>query len=305
MKYLMYCLRFPAGVHFGEKTLDESKYSFSADTLFSALYIEALKHGEDMADWLYQKACSGETLFSDAFPYIGETYYLPKPLRRVETSDAQGDSGIKKAFKSLTHIPMDEMEKYMRGDLDPISEKKKLGNLGKRYLKTSGAIHGKAETEPYHVGVYYFNSGCGLYFIVKLADEQDEDRIYELLDSLSFSGIGGKRASGLGRFEINGMRELDPQDFERAGKCYMSLSISLPRESEMEAALCHAQYQVQKRSGFVASFEYAPEFRKKRDIFLLSAGSCFEGNFQGDIYDVSDGGRHPVYRYAKPIFWTL
>ena len=24
--------------------------------------------------------------------------------------------------------------------------------------------------------------------------------------------------------------------------------------------------------------------------------------FAGDIYDVSEGGKHPVYRYAKPIF---
>ncbi len=305
MKYLMYSLRFPAGVHFGEKSLDESRYSFSADTLFSALYIEALKSGEELAGWLYQKAASGGILFSDAFPYIGETHYLPKPMKRVETSDHQGDSGIKKAYKSLTHIPMDDMGKYMRGELDPIYEKNKLRDLGKRYLKTSAAIHGREETEPYHVGVYYFHHDCGLYFIVGLADEADQDQIYDLLDSLSFSGIGGKRSSGLGRFEIKNMRELDSQRFEREGDAYMSLSISLPKESEMEGTLRHAQYQVQKRGGFVASFDYAPEYRKKRDIFLFGAGSCFVQRFQGDIYDVSDGGKHPVYRYAKPIFWTL
>jgi len=301
----MYCLRFPAGVHFGERSLEESGYSFSADTLFSALYIEALKYGRDVAEWLLQKTCSGEILFSDAFPYMGETYYLPKPLKRVEVSDTQGDSKIKKAFKALPYIPMEQMGSYMAGELDVVWEKRKLGNLGRRYVKTSAAIHGREETEPYHVGVYYFNDGCGLYFIVKLADEPMENQMYDLLDSLSFSGIGGKRTAGLGRFEIDKIQALDPQNFQRKGKAYMSLSISLPREHEMEKVLHHAQYQVQKRSGFVASFEYAPEYRKKRDIFLFSAGSCFEQDFQGDVYDVSEGGSHPVYRYAKPIFWTL
>lgn len=305
MKYLMYCLRFPVGVHFGEKSLDESRYSFSADTLFSALYMEALKHGEDMASWLLKKVCAGEILFSDAFPYIGETYYLPKPLRRVEVHDTQGDSRVKKAFKSLAYIPMRQMESYMKGDFDAISEKQKLGNLGKGYVKTSAAIHGMEETEPYHVGVYYFNDGCGLYFIVKIADEQDEDGVYDLLDSLSFSGIGGKRTSGLGRFELDKVKALDSLKFERKGSVYMSLSISLPKEEEMEKALHNAQYQVQKRGGFMASFEYASENRKKKDLFLLSSGSCFEQVFQGDVYDVSDGGNHPVYRYAKPIFFAL
>ncbi len=305
MKYLMYCLRFPVGVHLGEKSLDESRCSFCADTLFSALYMEALKHGADMAAWLLGKACSGEILFSDAFPYMGDTYYLPKPLRRVEAHEAKGDSVIKKAFKSLAYIPMKQMESYMKGDFDAIAEKRKLGNLGKGYVKTSGAIHGMEETRPYHVGAYYFNDGCGLYFIVKIADEQDVNQIYDLLDSLSFSGIGGKRTAGLGRFELDRLQTLDSFDFERKGNTYMSLSISLPKENEMEKALYHAWYQVQKRGGFVASFEYASENRKKKDLFMLSAGSCFETVFQGDVYDVSDGGNHPVYRYAKPIFLPL
>ena len=34
---------------------------------------------------------------------------------------------------------------------------------------------------------------------------------------------------------------------------------------------------------------------------MIKAGSCFPQKLNGDICDVSDNGRHPVYRYGKPI----
>lgn len=83
---------------------------------------------------------------------------------------------------------------------------------------------------------------------------------------------------------------------------HLLLSTALPKEDELSEALDGASYKLIKRSGFVASTEYAPESRKKRDLYVCSAGSCFQHCFKGDIYDVSDGGNHSVYRYAKPLF---
>ena len=40
MKYYMFRLSFPYGVHFGDGNLDSSNMTFHADTLFSALFIE-------------------------------------------------------------------------------------------------------------------------------------------------------------------------------------------------------------------------------------------------------------------------
>ena len=37
-------------------------------------------------------------------------------------------------------------------------------------------------------------------------------------------------------------------------------------------------------------------------MYVFAAGSCFKNEFEGDIYDVTNGGSHPVYRYAKPLF---
>ena len=82
----------------------------------------------------------------------------------------------------------------------------------------------------------------------------------------------------------------------------MLLSTALPREEELDAALEDSSYLLQKRAGFVFSETYAPELRKKKDLYTMQAGSCFKSRFQGDIYDVGMGGAHPVYRYAKAMF---
>ena len=82
----------------------------------------------------------------------------------------------------------------------------------------------------------------------------------------------------------------------------MSLSISLPKDDEIEKVCTEVQFQLIKRSGFVNSMTYADTFRKKKDFYGFVAGSCFKIPYQGDIYDVSIYGKHPVYRYAIPIF---
>lgn len=85
----------------------------------------------------------------------------------------------------------------------------------------------------------------------------------------------------------------------------MSLSCSLPKYNELETVLEGASYLLQKRSGFVVSDKYSEEPLRKRDLYILKAGSCFRTIFEGDIYDVSDGGTHAVYRYAKPLFMEV
>ena len=96
MKYYMFRLSFPYGVHFGDGNLDSSNMTFHADTLFSALFIEAVKSGEQVAQQLLENTKKGNVVLSDAFPYIGDTYYLPKPLVYIQRNE---DVGL-----SLIHI---------------------------------------------------------------------------------------------------------------------------------------------------------------------------------------------------------
>ena len=299
MNYKIYKLEFTAPVHFGNGALNESALNFCADTLFSALYIEALKLG--MEDELYSAVKDEKLLFSDAFPYIHGQYFLPKPMLYIEPKE-QGDSKQKKQYKKLKYIPAEKLADYLAGELEPATCG--LHGLGQAYSQVMAAVRREDDTLPYRVGNYLFNEGCGLYIIAALEDTDTQYLLEDLLDSLSYTGIGGKRGSGKGRFVLRNGTAAEPvlKLLTKTSGKYMLLSSALPQDAELEQALAGASYLLQKRSGFVYSQTYADEQMKKRDLYTMQAGSCFTSRFHGDIYNVSEGGAHAVYRYAKGLF---
>jgi CRISPR-associated protein Csm4 len=308
MNYKIYQFVFHGAVRFGKNTLEDTEYAFCADTLFSALCIEALKNGQDALDRLYQYASAGEVLFSDAFPFMQDVFFLPKPMLHIETDSDRGDSTVKKAYKKLQFIPAEDFSAYLKGEYDIRHAPDLNGNLGRLDLKVSAAVRGEEETKPYRVGAYYFHEGNGLYVIAGYESEDAAAFVEELLQGISFSGIGGKRASGMGRFQVipGKMPASIRERLERRGETYEVLSVSLPKEEELEQALEGAEYLLRRRSGFVSSDTYAPNQLRKKDLYVLKAGSCVRQKYDGDIYDVSDKpGTHPVYRYAKPMFMEV
>lgn len=305
MEYTIYKLQFLSGVHFGTNSLESTQNTFAADTLFSALCMEAMKKGSQYLEKLIQYVEKEQLLFSDAFPYMQDVLFLPKPMLYIENK-AKGDSTVKKAYKKLQFVPVDSLDEYVKGSLD--IEKMDALDLGHALVKTSASVRTEtAETEPYRVGIYYFKDDCGLYIIVGYEEKEAIEYFEELMEGLSFSGIGGKKNSGLGRFAYY-RKAVPPLLLERLG-CkqgkLMTLSVSLTTEQELETVLEDASYLLLKRSGFVASASYAPQYLRKRDLYVFQAGSCFQKGFHGAIYDVSEGGSHPVYRYAKPLFMEV
>lgn len=304
MEYRIYKLRFKGMVHLGNTGLEDANHFFYADTLFSALCHEAIKAGNDSLERLYELAHSGRLGFSDAFPYIGNEYYIPKPYLKIESDNMSGDSNVKKAYKKLKYIPVSELGAYLKGEYDVLNTEAS-NTFGKSQLKTSVSIRGEDETQPYRVGMYSFNENSGLYIIVSYDSDDTIDFAEQLLESLSYSGIGGKRNSGLGRFDLvnASIPDVLKERLDADGKTYMVISACLPKDGELDTSMTGAHYALIKRSGFVMSDTYADEQMRKRDIYIFKSGSCFSNKFEGDIYDVSTAsGRHPVYRYAKPMF---
>ena len=115
MKYTIYKLEFQTGVHFGTGALDEGTYTFHADQIFSAMYIEALKLGIDQK--FYDAVKAGTLLFSDALPYMGQQYMIPKPMIYV-TSGRQGESEQKKAYKKLKYLPVEQLDEFLKGSIN-------------------------------------------------------------------------------------------------------------------------------------------------------------------------------------------
>jgi CRISPR-associated protein Csm4 len=306
-------LNFLAPVHFGDGRLSGSEYSCDAATLFSALFIEALRTGAD--GLLLEAARSGEFSISDAFPFVGDTLYFPKPMMPSgaigDAEPATGakpqeqgldDSIMKKAFKKLRFIPADNYHDYFTGSFDPVFELKRF-SLGKSALQTKVNLtraH-KDDAEPYHVGGFCFNENAGLYFIVRGSYD-----VSPLLKQLQYSGIGGERSSGYGRFEyeLSGKSPLQPSPTDRAEVRFVLLASAAPAPEELnERLLAGAYYGLKRKGGFVQSFTHSDTPQKKRDFYTFAAGSVFSRKFDGDIFDVNAiPGAHPVYRYAK-VLW--
>ena len=222
----------------------------------------------------------------------------------------ESDAREKKAYKKLEYVPEDVFESYLQGAMDVKKENDFFSaNFGTYHVRTMANVKEGHDTEPYNVGVYSFQEGSGLYVIVGFENEEDYFFLGDLFESLAYTGIGGKRSSGLGKFHI--CVTIPPEslmerlEHKKSGKCYMALSQCLPSEEDMDSVIDGAQYGMLKRSGFVDSQCYAAVFRKKRDFFVFKAGSCFLRPFDGIVADVSEGGNHPVYCYAKAMLMEI
>lgn len=297
MNYCVYKLKFTTGVHFGEGLLNQSSYIFRADSLFSALYIEAIKMEceKDLLEAVERK----HLRFSDALPYKGDQYFVPKPMIYIENTD-KGDSKQKKQYKKLKYIPVSRLNSYLQGDFELDCMQK----FGVEDQNTKAAVRGKKESAPFHVGIYYFYPDSGLYVILSYENDAEKYLFEDLMNALSYTGIGGKKSSGLGKFDFlygKYTDELERYLYKKDGK-RMLLSSALPKEEELEQALEGASYLLEKRSGFVDSCQYADEQRRKEDLYVMAAGSCFINEFSGAIFDVSHEGNHSVYRYERPLF---
>lgn len=305
MNYSVYKMHFRGNVHFGIKTLESCQFSFYADTLFSALCVEAAKEDEALIKQLYEAVIGNKLLVSDALPFVGEDLLLPKPLS-VKTDNAARSSVLKKKYKKLGYIPLSSFDDYVN-DLNSFDAERAgdiLSGIGTFSSKESVQIKDDDDSEPFIIGSFRFNPECGLYVVVAYEGDSEKELFDKLFKSLSFSGIGGKKSSGMGRFTLE-VIEADNDLVTLLNKesdSQMTISIAMPAEDERVSALEGAEYNLLKRSGFVYSETYSDTECRKKDFYSFAAGSCFRKKFSGDIYDVSDNGKHPVYRYAKPLF---
>ena len=215
----------------------------------------------------------------------------------------KGNPVEKKRFKKMKYIPQEYLENFLKGEY-PEEELKEEQKFGVHSMKVSVGLRGNEESEPYRVNAFYFSEGNGLYLILAYQELEAVELFKKLLDSLSYSGLGGKRSAGLGRFEYmeHEMPDELKEKLQKKADKYMLLSVALPEDQEMEKILENASYSVLKRSGFVSSETYAEQQRRKRDLYVFDAGSCFEKTFEGRLIEEREGGRHSVFRYEKALF---
>ncbi|WP_339054219.1 type III-A CRISPR-associated RAMP protein Csm4 [Fusobacterium animalis] len=328
MSYLLYKLRFPSGIHIGTafgNTLEETMISVYSDTFYSALFNEYMKIYNN--DELYKISEAGNFLVSDLLPFkekddMSTDFYLPKPFMPKEPANNKNKTEItvdRKKVKATNFIPADKLEEYFsflkNGTNFPIID----DDFGKKQLYTKNKISLENEdTQLYNIEVFKFNEKSGLYFIVKLPKNEKWQEIFKnILESLSLTGIGGKKNSGFGQFTIEKTIILDNINFNivefnsyefinkalfSVEKNFLILSSYSPKIEEIEKIKENGNfYQLIKRSGFVNSSSYSEQAEKRKQVYMLSSGSVLNFKAEGKILDLSLHGKHSIYRMGKPI----
>ena len=249
---------------------------------------------------------------SDAMPWRGDSFYLPKPIA-ASTSPAELSTVERKAVKKLAWIPASKFDRYtasLHSGTYPLDELDQ--SFGQAYEQTKASVTDGADAKPYFVGLYRLHAGCGLYVLCACEGNDQLKMLKELFTLLGLSGIGGRTSAGYGRFHLDGepicLNTAEDaslrwmlQALERGTAPYLLLTSSLPTGEEMDAALEGAAFQLARRGGF-ASTEWVETPVKKQTQYFLTAGSVLQHTYQGELCDVGIGVPHPVYRYSKPLF---
>ena len=286
-------------VHFGNGNLNESMGSFNASRLYSSLFLESLKLNVDKEFLNLSK--SANFFLSDSFPLKDGEFYLPKPIGYPKiplNSESTRETRRKaKRSKKLRYIKYTDMEDYVEGNCDV----DKLDGTDSFFSKST--VVTKKGIDPYEVGITNFKTSLYILTIKhKLLDM--------LMNSLQYSGIGGKRSSGYGRFTVE---KLDiPDEFSKnivvndsEYGVYMTLSTSIPNNDELDAVLPTAEYLLEKSSGFAYS-STSRNLLRKQDLYKFAVGTTLTKTYNGNIFDVRpDDFPHPVWNYAKGLFYKL
>ncbi len=298
MTYKLYQLKFVSS-HFGAGNLEFSESTFSADRLFSALVLEAIKSGK-LDEWM-QLSQSDDFVLSDAFPYYFSPF-LPKPIgyptfdKLDQNKDAITLRQEAKKTKKLQYIEYSMFSDFLNGESIENENYSVQMSVTKNRPNEDGGL--------FQVGIWLpSNESVSLYVIANQTPLFDD-----LMGSLQYSGLGGKRTSGYGGFELQ-ILDLPTELAERltleSKSPVMTLTTCLPIDGELEMAMDGANYLLKKSSGFAFSQSVSENFRKQ-DLFRFKAGSTFQQTFKGQIVDVRpEDFPHPVWNYAKALFYRL
>lgn len=343
-KFTLIKLRnFRSGIHLSKgrtNSYSESQEALHSDTLKSAIFVCALKlYGKNNID----KAFLESFQISSAFPFCRQNgrdiYFFPKPLTKlpidIRNKDGNSEKNKVKNLKKLAYLETKLFEQVINGENITLTQKEDIEgkyagfNLEEepKIFKNDAFQHvsiprdGTSDSTPYYVDKRYFYRGAGLFFLLNCKDLEVKKKIIGGLRLLADSGIGTDRNNGNGIFEFRGM---DGEDIiesfalripERPNYD-LSLSLYLPKSQTEIGDIKKAQYQLQKRGGYIANPENSSHLTlRKRSVFMFSEGSLFEySNARtGDIANLQPNSQliekagidkfsHPIYRDGQAIF---
>ncbi len=339
MDIIAYHLSFRSPLHIGERGvgLEATQSYIPADTLFSAicmawieLYgVSALQ--QDLLDWYVDGDRGGEPiLLSSAFPFANSIRFLPKPFNQpsnlsIKDNDRKKFKKVRylsetvfKSFISDNILQFDSHECLNKGGLWASEEEiRELMTLTDD--KTEDIILWETALVPHvtldkityaseiwHYGEIHFVKGAGLWFAVMFNPDHGEivkKRFDACMRLLGDTGIGGKRNSGHGLFEVMKREDLTlPVNIN--SDHFVTLSPICPSDEDELRIITEGSvyYDLTPRRGWVSSL-HANNLRRKT-VWMFAEGSVLHAGDEspkGSLADVTPNGTicpHPVWRYG-------
>lgn len=325
MRYYIFPFTFTSSVHFGNTSeggsLDKVQLTISSDTFVSAC-VNEIGYNRAEVEWFLESLRLGYIKISSLFPFKNLSQelelYVPRPIyvghRKYDTitniSILQEQVKQQKKIKKIGYVRASNLyNEFGQYSLSGVTDEPIFG----QFLTSQRVALREDSSKPYVVGTFKFVPDAGLYCILGVKNEADIERVRTIFESLSYTGIGGKRSSGYGQFILEDEFELDELPLcgeddaalyhllHQEGSTYMSLSAITPKLDEIET-LSQGSYKLMRRSGFVYSESIEAPY-KRNSFYALQEGSCMPIQLEGQVIELChDQVPHPIYKYMKG-FW--
>lgn len=330
MNYKIYFLKFLTPVHFADSKfggdLDKASFYCSADTYFNAICSEANLISKEIVNNIIEKFEQRELVISSLFPYYYSSVdddlqlYLPKMCIPVDNlsninsySEQKKYSRLLKKNNQQEFIRVSEIKKWIKSNND-----KQLYCIENPVFAITNTMEKVAcrqkEPLPYFVNSYKFNHNAGLYFILGYKDEIDVEIIEPIIKSLGYSGIGGKKSSGYGKYEFfDDAIELNEDNSIYKDDLLLTKMINtnngiklciapvLPKQEDVQY-ITVGNYKLAKHSGFIYD-QNTHNKKRKNIVYMLAEGSCLMKSLTGIMLKEDyEGISYPIYRNGMGMF---
>lgn len=307
----------PLHIGMGRDSFDVAESALHSDTLSAGIAALRAQNGKTDDVKQFMESFS----LSSAFPYWGDTLFLPKPAGRLPVVvQGRSEEQYRKLLKKVKFVARPLWKKLIQGDELTVDEEQLKGDflVSEEDTTQFSALYKKLKTqrvkvprdggnaEPFTFEWMFFARGAGLYTILQCENPEIRSEVVSLLSQLGEQGVGSDRSVGGGHFSVE-TQELELPQVEGAN-AVITLSAYIPARDEIESLnLPEAQYQLMRRGGFISgSINTELRHLRKKTVVMFAPGSVFPCTepLNGAIVDLRpqwNDSLHPVFRSGKPV----
>jgi len=286
-KIIAYKLKFDTPLHIWSHGVgyEETGEMIHSDTLFSAM-MSLWNHFYD--DEVQAMCQTPPFLISSAFPFKGNTYFFPRPIKKIGKGKTDDDDPKKgKKLKKVKFISKSLFEQMLNGENLDFDESHTFQNgsfwsdkaepKDSRVFSVLEIPRVSVDRENYASDIFYFSEvifekDSGLFFLARFKEKAMQKKFEAVLRLLGDEGIGGDKRVGKGLFSPERDENFKISSPLKSDS-FLTLSLYYPTESEFREILENASYNLVSRRGWLHS--PGAMSLKRREVKMFAEGSVF------------------------------